>query len=278
MFFIPEPEFFTTCSFSVPCVTSAGTTCTSSATCWRQLWYEVGPVAHPGMKFIFRNANWSAHPSGAGQYAWVNCNNTPACTNDSSGLNYLDNFFNLASSTYSSYFNGGASWKGFNASNSGFNSPLATMAQSCGSQWLNTFAKAGSYFNAQMQVPFMQVATWNDYDEGTEIETGIDNCYSIAASAVPDPLGSNTMTWSLNASDSSASPGTIDHLEIWGSTECSSYLWTYRATLSISTTSWGTSSAGAYAVKMVGKNSIINRLSNTVSLSPEVNPRPCGGE
>jgi hypothetical protein len=33
-------------------------------------------------------------------------------------------------------------------------------------------------FHAAASLPYLQFATWNDYNEGKEIETGIDSCYS----------------------------------------------------------------------------------------------------
>ena len=31
------------------------------------------------------------------------------------------------------------------------------------------------------QLAWFQLVTWNDYEEATEIETGIDNCVTVAA-------------------------------------------------------------------------------------------------
>jgi hypothetical protein len=35
-------------------------------------------------------------------------------------------------------------------------------------------------FGVSNQIPFFAVSTWDDYEEGTEVETGIDNCYTIS--------------------------------------------------------------------------------------------------
>ena len=37
-------------------------------------------------------------------------------------------------------------------------------------------------YNSGKQLPALQLVTWNDYEEGTEIESGIDNCFSLSAS------------------------------------------------------------------------------------------------
>ena len=68
------------------------------------------------------------------------------------------------------------------------------------------------FFGSGNQIPYLQVATWNDYEEGTEIETGIDNCYSVSAS-----LGSGNLNWTLTSSDlyGYGTMATIHHLTIW---------------------------------------------------------------
>jgi hypothetical protein len=71
-----------------------------------------------------------------------------------------------------------------------------------------------SYFGPSNQIPYMQIATWNDYEEGTEIETGIDNCYSISASLNTE---TGTLSWTLNSSDlyGYADVNTIHHFTVW---------------------------------------------------------------
>jgi hypothetical protein len=54
------------------------------------------------------------------------------------------------------------------------------------------------------------VGTWDDYEEGTEIETGIDNCVSSLTAAISDRV----LNWRI----SFASPGserTVDHYAIF---------------------------------------------------------------
>jgi hypothetical protein len=63
-------------------------------------------------------------------------------------------------------------------------------------------------------LPYVQIATWNDYEEGTEVEAGIDNCYTISASV---NYQSRTLNWTLGPSDSYASTSTIRHFTVWWS-------------------------------------------------------------
>ena len=43
--------------------------------------------------------------------------------------------------------------------------------QNCGQTWLATLNEIGSYYNSGQQLDSIQIPTWNDYEEGDEIET-----------------------------------------------------------------------------------------------------------
>ena len=64
------------------------------------------------------------------------------------------------------------------------------MDQQCGQTWLQTFSKINGIYSSGNQLNALQLVTWNDYEEGTEIESGIDNCVSVAAT-----LSKNTLDW-----------------------------------------------------------------------------------
>ena len=49
--------------------------------------------------------------------------------------------------------------------------------------------------------------TWNDYEEGTEIESGVDGCFSLGAS-----MSGSTLQWSTSGDES-----TVDHYSVYGS-------------------------------------------------------------
>jgi hypothetical protein len=63
-------------------------------------------------------------------------------------------------------------------------------------------------FGSTHQISYMQVATWNDYEAGSEVETGIDNCYTITDSVTQS---AKTMNWTLHANNSYAVTSTIHH-------------------------------------------------------------------
>jgi hypothetical protein len=94
----------------------------------------------------------------------------------------------------------------------GFNDTLATwgtnrvIQQQCGQTWLQTFNEVGKFYSSSNQLPGMQIATWNDYEEGTAIESGIDNCIYLA----PSQAGTK-INWAVNRGDES----TIDHYTVF---------------------------------------------------------------
>jgi hypothetical protein len=91
--------------------------------------------------------------------------------------------------------------------------------QGCGATWLSTWQEMNQWFSPTSNpLPYMMVATWDDYEEGTELETGIDNCI-LTSSFVPTISGSE-LRWGYRfheANDPSdlANPGTIDHYDLY---------------------------------------------------------------
>jgi len=71
---------------------------------------------------------------------------------------------------------------------------------------LQTFAEMNKYFSGT-SAQGVQLVTWNDYEEGTEIETGIDNCVEIQPS-----VSGRMINWKI-----SGNQNTIDHFTIYAS-------------------------------------------------------------
>jgi PKD repeat protein len=80
----------------------------------------------------------------------------------------------------------------------------------CGQTWLDTFGEIGKNYSAANQLLALQMVTWNDYDEGTAIEMGIDNCVYV----VPSVSG-NTLSWEVRGGPEE----TIDHFTVFSSTD-----------------------------------------------------------
>ena len=190
--------------------------------------------------FIFRNALWS-HPATDGQYGWIerylNYTHCPSGMQslDPFGLCQLDQFYDssiTATLQQPALLPIGTAFKGFDCIDSSF--PCDTTKfkdQQCGLTWLQNFKQTGNIFNGSAdyssahQLPFLQIATWNDYDEGHEIETGIDNCVSQFPAATIDS-GQN-LNWALTFGSTTSTyanglggtffgdPSTIHHYELW---------------------------------------------------------------
>lgn len=126
---------------------------------------------------------------------------------------YLDNFYTICRANPSKLCIG-LLYKGFDDSNASFGTDKIT-AQQCGQIFNFTGAKVGALgYSSTSQLPYIQIATWNDYEEGTTIENGVKNCYTLSAT-----LTGTNVNWTLNATDATySSLTTIDHMRLLYST------------------------------------------------------------
>ncbi|MGI9100856.1 MAG: PKD domain-containing protein [Terriglobales bacterium] len=203
--------------------------------------------------FLFQNNGGFTATQTGGGYAWIQP------TDPNYGLDYLASFYTTGLS-YPALQTVGATYKGFNDTLASWSSNRI-MSQQCGQTWLQTFAQANSQFNSSTQLPTLQLVTWDDYEEGTEIESGIDNCFSVNTS-----VSGSVLNWSISGDET-----TIDHYTVFLSTDGQNLmsLGDFAAgtrQLDLSTFSL---SAGAYTmfVKAVGKPSFRNQMSAAVTYS-----------
>jgi hypothetical protein len=137
----------------------------------------------------------------------------------------------------------------------------------CGRTWLRTFDLAREYLSGKPNA-FIQVETWNDYDEGTEIESGIDNCVEGVTASI---AGSN-LTWKVDFSrrpdGSGGDDSTIDHFDVYSSSNNQDLkliavipdsLQTPTRSFPLSSLKLG-SFHGSLYVQAVGKPSILNHM------------------
>jgi hypothetical protein len=151
--------------------------------------------------FIFQNNSGFSHVLSDGGYSWV------IPTSSDYGMSYLTSFYDTGLSTPNEQTIG-ASYKGFNDTLASW-SMNRVMGQQCGQTWLQTFGKLNSMYNAGKPLPYLQLVTWNDYEEATEIESGIDNCLTLSASVT-----ANSLQWSVQGSES-----TVDHYAVYISSD-----------------------------------------------------------
>jgi hypothetical protein len=202
--------------------------------------------------FIFRNKGAFSMPESDGAFSWV----------DHTGhrdMPYLDDFYKkyfdqrqsrpliAVASVYKGFDDRAASWSENRVTN-----------QECGQIWLDTFAKANRYFSPSKPLDSLEVVTWNDYEEGTEIESGIDNCVEINPS-----FSGHKLTWHISGNEK-----TIHHFVIYASPDGEKLI--RVAELPAKARDWEVPEselpAGRYQlfVQAVGQPSIIDKLSSPV--------------
>lgn len=232
------------------------------STAWTDLWTTVKAwaVSHGNPYFVFENDS-----SGSpfinfmdGSFGWPQ-------PSDGSGWQsgtYLDNFYNvLRTAAFSVKM--GTAYKGFNDTLASW-SANRIIDQQCGQVWSNDIwsEPAVDGFGTGSQLQSVLIATWNDYEEGTEIETGIDNCLSISASAT-----TSTLSWNV-----SGQTNTLDHYTAYISIDGQN-LAVLRDNIPPSVNSLDLTQynipAGTYAlyVQAVGKPSIVNHMSNAATFT-----------
>jgi hypothetical protein len=244
-----------------------------SATDWDSVWSAVKShtdnYATP-FKFFFQyGGKFTTNAWDNGRYAWAQpptwgstqqfwwgsrSNPTPV---------YLDNFYSNAL-IHPSQVAIGALYKAFDDNNASW-SGNRVVAQQCGQVLMDTAAEIGKYYGPSgPQLQYVQLVTWNDYEEGTALEGGIDNCYTVNASM----LG-NVVSWSLSSSDPVyASARTIHHFNVYF-TDTNGTLYLASKNLPVTANSLDLSQlvpTGTWNVyvEMVGQPLIINRMSKPV--------------
>ena len=212
-------------------------------------WTKVKSSVRGNPMWIFRNAVGFTRPFAAAAFGWGPAND----------FSYLDWFYTKAL-TYPTLLTLGNSYKGFDDRLASW-TKNRTIDQRCGQTWLDTFKYANKYYSATRPLPYLMVSTWNDYEEGTEIETGIDNCLSLTAA-----MSGGAINWTLNGG---GSENTIHHYTVYASTD-GEYLMPLteiqpgNMTLNIDSFQLAPGSYTLF-VKATGQPSIRNLISNGVS-------------
>ncbi|HVN18912.1 MAG TPA: hypothetical protein VMU05_09070 [Dongiaceae bacterium] len=228
-------------------------------------WDQVATALPTQPEFIFENNGGFTHAVTDGSYSWV----MPE-TSDY-GMGYLTSFYDAGMAAPKEE-TVGATYKGFNDTLASWGSNRI-MGQQCAQTWLQTFDKINSLYNSGKQLPYLQLVTWNDYEEATEIESGIDNCLSVSASS-----SGNSLKWSIKGDES-----TIDHYVAYVSTDGQNLMSLAEPQVGIRSLNLCSYSIGdgkyTFYVQAVGKPSIRNQISGAVTTTlacGTTNP-PSGG-
>jgi PKD repeat protein len=220
-------------------------------------WTRVRAGVAGNPMFIFRNASGFTKPQSNGAFSWVEP--TTVSSTNPMAINYLDNYYKTALSMPSAYSTG-SGYKGFNDTLALWGTNRI-IGQQCGQTWLKTIAETGKFYSSTNQMLGIQLVTWNDYEEGSEIESGIDNCVTVSAS-----VAGTVVSWSITGQ-----MNTVDHFTVFASQDGANLMWLADAATSATSLDLAQFSlnAGNYTifVKAVGKPSLTNKISSGVQLT-----------
>lgn len=142
----------------------------------------------PPMLFDLHPDEASA-PSVDGFFAWADLDGE-------FGEDYLSWFYDTQDALYPDHRAIGAAWPGFDDS-------LASWGEGryqdprCGATLYDTLELAADHMDATGATPALfQLVTWNDYEEGTAIEPGVDACLDTTLTLATGPAG-DELTWTV---------------------------------------------------------------------------------
>jgi phage baseplate assembly protein gpV len=167
-------------------------------------WTRVLASLPHGELLLFRGQEGLQRSFAGGAFQWVDINTTDAFNQQ---LGALDGFYTSAQASGRPAT--GAAYKGFDDTFAEFGTNRQIHHQ-CGQTWLATLHETAKFFSAGHQLETLQIVTWNDYEEGTEIESGIDGCTFVTPS-----LSGTTLNWTVGGGPEN----TIDHFTVFASTD-----------------------------------------------------------
>lgn len=220
-------------------------------------WTRVRAGVAGNPMFIFRNGSGFTKPQTSGAFSWVEPT-TVSATNPMA-INYLDNYYKTALG-FPAEYSTGSGYKGFNDTLALWGTNRI-IDQQCGQTWLTSMAEESKYYSTAKQMLGIQLVTWNDYEEGSEIESGIDNCVTVSAT-VAGTVASWSITGQMN---------TVDHFTVFASQDGANLMWLADLPTTSSSVNLATFglNAGNYIVfvKAVGKATLTNKMSSGVQLT-----------
>ena len=220
-------------------------------------WNAVQAATSSNIAWIFENSGGFSHPITSGSWSWMNA------TSKQYGMDYLTNFYNQAA-LHPQEMAWGAAYKGFNDTLASW-SLNRIVGQQCGQTWLQTFNMINQYYNSGNQLPLLQLVTWNDYEEGTELESGIDNCLTVSGL-----MSGSLLQWQVNGNEN-----TVDRYVVYFTPDGQSLLALNSlpagsSAMDLSPFNLG---SGSLYVQAVGKPMIKNQMSGPVQLGSSASRR-----
>jgi hypothetical protein len=211
---------------------------------------------------VFEGTNGLTRPLSDGGFSWIQIKSNNPFDPE---LAAQDSFYQAAQKA-SGRLAFGVLYKGFNDTLAKWGTNRV-IQQTCGQTWLQTFSEFGKFASGNNPFAGIQIATWNDYEEGTAIEPGIDNCIYLT----PSQSGT-TIQWGVSGGDES----TIDHYTVFISTDgtnLSKLIDVPAGTHAVDLSQWSLAAA-TYSVyiQAVGKPSMQNKMSPAIAYHPGDQP------
>lgn len=129
---------------------------------------------HPVL--IYKDQNNKFANAFDGFYPWVQPGKHGWAADGSNwGGDYLEYFYSNMTHQHPDKIAVGAVWPGFDDSKASW-SRNRHMANRCGQTFEDGLKLFRRYYGSQNPPPYLLIETWNDYEEGTAIEKGINRC------------------------------------------------------------------------------------------------------
>jgi hypothetical protein len=142
---------------------------------WKKVRESVADWQQPPL-LLYKDRS-TAHPEAFdGFYAWVNPGEKGWSGDGSNwGQEYLENFYKRMTGEMPQKLAVGGAWPGFDDTKASW-SKNRKMDGRCGKTFDESLRTFRRYYSEQKPLPFLMINTWNDYEEGTAIERGIERC------------------------------------------------------------------------------------------------------
>jgi len=203
---------------------------------------------------LFRGSSGLNHIHADGAFQWEDHNSSDPFDMQ---LAAQDQFYSAAVANPSKIAFGSA-YTGFNDTLAGWGTNRLT-ARDCGQTWLAALHEVSKFYSSSHQLAALQLVTWNDYDEGTAIESGIDNCVYLTPS-----ISGSTLHWTVGGGNEN----TIDHYTVFTSPDgqnLQSLGDVPAGTHSFDLSQVSQTGTNTLYVKAVGKASFQNKMSPAIA-------------
>jgi hypothetical protein len=214
-------------------------------------------VQAPGHPLFILDGPSHASDSMGGFY-WFGGLPHNAEVSSATALSKLDSFYSQVAANPGRLYSG-SFFKGFDDRYAPW-SQGRVVDQACGLTFVRSLSAVSTHLaSSPSNLPLLQVATWNDYEEGTEVETGIDNCAAVSAGV------SGTVVTPVPSFTGVGSEETVDHYEVYLSRDGKNLMDAGSvavggASLDVNTLGLASAAYRVY-VQMVGKSHILNHIS-----------------